>query len=108
MTALTQQISKLTERYQTTVPSAVRKRLKLNKGDQIRFGIAADGRVYIEPVRDEGGDPTITALLDSIEADIMAHPERVRVFGGTMHDRLKALVGDIDVDLEQPVSPDDE
>lgn len=108
MTAVTQHISKLTERYQTTVPSAVRKRLKLNKGDQIRFGIADDGRVYIEPVRDEGGDPAITAFLDSIEADLMAHPERIRIFGGAMHDRLKALVGDTDVDLEQPLYPDDE
>lgn len=57
MTAFTQHISKLTERYQRTVPSAVRKRLKLNKGDQIHFGIDAGGRVYIEPVCDEGGDP---------------------------------------------------
>lgn len=108
MTALTQHISKLTARFQTTVPSAVRNRLKLNKGDQIRYSIDADGRVYIEPVRDEGGDPAITAFLDSVEADIMAHPERIRVFGGAMHDRLKALVGDTDVDLEQPLSPDDE
>jgi antitoxin PrlF len=108
MTALTQHISKLTARFQTTVPSAVRNRLKLNKGDQIRYSINADGRVYIEPVRDEGGDPAITAFLDSVEADIMAHPERIRVFGGAMHDRLKALVGDTDVDLEQPLSPDDE
>lgn len=108
MTALTQHISKLTERYQTTVPSAVRKRLKLNKGDQIRFGIDAYGRVYIEPVRDEGGDLAITALLDSVEADIMAHPERICVFGGAMHNRLKALVGDTNVNLEQPLSPDDE
>jgi antitoxin PrlF len=50
----------------------------------------------------------ITALLESVEADIVAHPERIRIFGGAMHDRLKALVGDTNVDLEQPLSPDDE
>jgi antitoxin PrlF len=108
MAALAQDVSKLTDRFQTTVPSSVRKRLKLNKGDQIRYSIDTDGRVYIEPVRSEGGDPAIAAFLDFVEADIKAHPERIRVFSGAMHDRLKALVGDIDVDLDQPLSPDDE
>ena len=50
----------------------------------------------------------ITALLESVEADIVAHPERIRISGGAMHDRLKALVGDTNVDLELPLSPDDE
>ena len=108
MTALAQDVSKLTDRYQTTVPSVVRKRLKLGKGDQIRYCIEANGRVYIEPVRNEDGDLAIAAFLDFVEADIKTHPERIRVFSGAMHERLKALVGVIDIDLDQPLSPDDE
>ena len=108
MPALTQELSKLTERYQTTVPSGVRKQLKLGKGDQIRYCIEADGRVYIEPVRAGSEDPALGAFLDLVEADIKAHPERLQAFGGELHDRLKALVGDIDVDLDEPLSPDDE
>ncbi len=108
MNALVQELSKLTDRYQTTVPSGVRKQLKLGKGDQIRYCIEADGRVYIEPVRAESDDPALGAFLDLVEADIKAHPERLQAFGGELHDRLKALVGGIDVDLDEPLSPDDE
>lgn len=108
MTALAQDVSKLTDRYQTTVPSGVRKQLKLGKGDQIRYCTEPSGRVYIELVRAEEGDPALGAFLDFMEADIKAHPERLRAFDGALHDRLKALVGDVDVDLDEPLSPDDE
>ena len=37
MTALAKDVSKPTDRYQTTVPAGVRKQLKLGKGDQIRY-----------------------------------------------------------------------
>lgn len=108
MTALAHNVSKLTERYQTTIPSGVRKQLKLGKGDQIRYLTEPSGRVYIEQVRAEEGDPALGAFLDLVEADIKAHPERLRAFDGALHDRLKALVGDLDIDLDEPLSPDDE
>lgn len=108
MTALSQDISKLTDRYQTTVPSGVRKQLKLGKGDQIRYCTEPSGRVYIEPVHAGERDPALGAFLDFIETDVKAHPERLRAFDGALHDRLKALVGEIDVDLDEPLSPDDE
>lgn len=108
MAALILDVSKLTDRNQTTVPSGVRKQLKLGKGDRIRYCIEPSGRVYIEPVRDEDVDPALGAFLDFVEADIKVHPGRLRAFDGALHDRLKALVGDIDVDLGEPLSHDDE
>ena len=108
MTALIEELSKLTDRYQTTVPSGVRKQLKLSKGDQIRYRTEPSGRIYIEPVRISEDDPGLGAFLDFIEADIKAHPERIKAFSGGLHDRLKALVGDVAVDLDEPLSPDDE
>ncbi|ETX10993.1 regulator [Roseivivax halodurans JCM 10272] len=108
MTVLAQDVSTLTDRYQTTVPSSVRKQLKLGKGDQIRYCTEPSGRVYIEPARVEEDDPAIGAFLDFVEADIKAHPERLRAFDGALHDRLKALVGDVDVNLDDPLSPEDE
>ena len=108
MTVLVQEVSKLTDRYQTTVPSGVRKQLQLGKGDQIRYCTDPSGRVYIEPVRADERDPALGAFLDFVEADIKAHPERLRAFDGALHDRLKALVGDMDVDLDAPLSSDDE
>lgn len=108
MTALAQEVSKLTDRYQTTVPTGVRRQLKLRKGDQIRYCTEPSGRVYIEPLRDTNSDPALGAFLDFIEADIKAHPERLKAFDGALLERLKALVGDVEVDLDAALSPDDE
>lgn len=104
-----QETSKLTDRYQTTVPSGVRKQLNLGKGDRIRYCTDPDGRVYIEPMREEApGDPALGAFLDFLEADIRTHPERLEAVGGALHPRLASLVADVEVDLDEPLSPDDE
>ena len=108
MTALAQDVSKLTDRYQTTVPAGVRKQLNLGKGDQIRYCVEPSGRVYIEPVRSEGDDPALGAFLDFVEADIKARPDRIQAFDGALHNRLAALVADVDVDFDAPLSPDNE
>jgi len=108
MTTLAENVSKLTDRYQTTVPSGVRKQLQLDRGDHIRYLTEPNGRVYIEPMRAGEADPALGAFLDFVEADIMAHPGRIRTVGGVLHDRLRALVGDMDVDLDEPLSADDE
>lgn len=101
-------MSKLTDRYQTTVPSGVRKQLKLRKGDKIRYCTEPSGRVYIEAVREEEGDPALGAFLYFVEADIKTHPERLQAFEGALHDRLKALIGDVEVNLDEPLSSEDE
>lgn len=108
MTVLKHEISTLTDRYQTTVPAGVRKQLKLTKGDRLRYCVEADGRVYIEPVREETADPALGAFLDLLEADIRARPERLEAFDGALRDRLEALVGDVEVDLDAALSPEDE
>jgi antitoxin PrlF len=108
MSALAQDISKLTDRYQTTVPSGVRKQLKLGKGDQICYRTEANGRVYIEPLTTGDSDPALGAFLDFIEADVIARPDRLRAFNGPLHERLAYLVADVNVDLDEPLSPDDE
>jgi len=56
----------------------------------------------------EEGDPALDAFLDFIEADIKAHPERLQALNGGLHDRLKALVGNVDVNLDAPLSDEDE
>ncbi|MFZ3035441.1 MAG: type II toxin-antitoxin system PrlF family antitoxin [Parvibaculum sp.] len=108
MAALAQEVSTLTERYQTTVPSGVRKQLALKKGDRIRYSIEDNGRVYLEVDRGEDVDPAFGPFLDLLEADIKSHPARLQAFDGGLRDRLAALVGDIDVDLDAALSPDDE
>ncbi|MBE3031922.1 MAG: type II toxin-antitoxin system PrlF family antitoxin [Actinobacteria bacterium] len=43
----TQAVSKLTSKYQTTVPAAVREALCLEKGDALAFEIADSGAVTV-------------------------------------------------------------
>lgn len=107
MAARPDEVSRLTDRYQTTVPSGVRKQLRLRKGDQIRYRTDTTGRVYIEAVSDEA-DPALGAFLDLLERDLIAHPERLKPLSPNVLTRLDTLVGDIDVDLDAPLSPDDE
>ena len=108
MPVLAHDVSKLTDRYQTTVPSGVRKQFKLGKGDQIRYCTEASGRVYIESVRAGDADPALGAFLDFIEADVTVRPDRLQTFDGHLRDRLPVLVADVDVDLDEHLSPDDE
>jgi len=61
-----------------------------------------------EPVRSEVEDPALVLFLDFIEADIKAHPERLRMSAVASHDYLKALVGDVVINLDEPMSVDDE
>jgi antitoxin PrlF len=107
MAARPDEVSRLTDRYQTTVPSGVRKQLRLRKGDQIRYRTDTTGRVYIEAVSDEA-DPALGAFLDLLERDLIVHPERLKPLSPNVLTRLDTLVGDIDVDLDAPLSPDDE
>ena len=60
----------LTDKYQTTVPSAVRKALNLNKRDRIRFEIR-DGEVVLKRVG-TNEDPAVAAFLAFLEQDIAA------------------------------------
>lgn len=109
MPILATSVSKLTDRYQTTVPSGVRKQLQLKKGDQIHYCTEPNGRVYIEPVNPHGtNDPALGAFLDFIESDIKENPNHLQAFGGELLERLTSLVGDVDIDLDAPLSADDE
>ena len=66
----------VTSKGQVTLPSELRKRLRLRKGSRIRFTMPASGAVEIEPVRytiedlwrmaDEGGKPQAVLSLDAM------------------------------------------
>jgi len=103
-----QEVSKLTDRYQTTVPRGVRKQLNLRKGDQLCYRLDGDGRVYIEAAGQAEDDPALGAFLNLLETDIAAHPERLAAFDGGLRERMQALVGGSDVDLDAALSLDDE
>jgi antitoxin PrlF len=99
--------SSLTDRYQTTVPEPIRRALNLHKKDKVRYLLQADGSVIMMRAT-EAEDPAIGSFLAFLARDIEQHPERLQGFDEGLRERLQSLVGHIDVDLEAPLSPDDE
>ena len=109
MTALLEAESKLTDRYQTTVPEPVRRALKLGKRDRIHYTIRSDGEVVLTRARvSEDEDPAIGAFLDFLARDMADHPQRLQAVDTEFARRVQSLTADIDIDLDAPLSADDE
>lgn len=102
--------STLTDRYQTTVPETVRRALRLRKRDRIRYAIRPDGSVVLTRVADAAAstDPALDAFLGFLARDIAEHPARLQGLDAGLRDRLHSLVGAMRVDLDAPLSADDE
>jgi len=101
--------STLTDRYQTTVPETVRRALKLNKRDKIHYTVRPTGEVVITraaPREDE--DPALGPFLAFLARDITDHPERLQSLDTALVQRVQSLVAGVDVDLDAPLSADDE
>lgn len=101
--------STLTDRYQTTVPETVRRALKLGKRDKIHYTIRADGEVVLtRSAPAEGDDPLLGQFLGFLARDIAGHPERLQSVDAGLVQRIRSLVGAVEVDLEAPLPADDE
>lgn len=99
--------STLTDRYQTTVPEAVRRALHLGKRDRIRYAIEADGRVVLTRVESPVEDAALVAFLDFLTDDLVAHPERVSAIDQALLARLGELTEGVHVDLGAALPPDE-
>ena len=47
-------------------------------------------------------------FLDLLACDLAKHPERLQAVGAGLAQRIQALVGGVAVDLDAPLSADDE
>ncbi len=101
--------STLTDRYQTTVTETVRRALRLGKRDKIQYTIRPVGEVMMTRVdASEVHNPVLGQFLNFLADDIANHPERLKVIDPTLVQRIQSLTGGIDVDLDAPLSADDE
>jgi antitoxin PrlF len=101
--------STLTDRYQTTVPETVRRVLKLGKRDKIHYSILPDGAVVLSRVnRSTGDDPLLAQFLEFLADDMGNHPERLQSLHPTFVRHIQSMVASVEVDLEAPLSTDDE
>ena len=100
--------STLTDRYQTTVPDAVRKALQLNKREKIRYTIQSDGTVLLSRADQDEPDPALDSFLTFLANDIEQNPQRLKAVTPALVSRIQELVGDIDIDLDAPLDDADE
>lgn len=100
--------STLTDRYQTTVPDAVRKALHLNKRDKIRYTIQADGNVLLSRADLDEADPVLGSFLGFLANDIKYNPQHVKAVSPELVARIQNLVADVEVDLDAPLNDEDE
>ena len=101
--------STLTDRYQTTIPATVRQALKLDRRDKIQYSIKPTGEVVLSRVEiSEGDDPVLSQFLGFLASDMTRYPERMQAIDTEFADRLRSLVSEVDVNLDDALSADDE
>lgn len=104
MAAFLKEESTITAKGQTTVPKAVRQALDVDYGGRIAFFVDDARRVYVEKATEEVSDPVVDRFLTFLAHDMMKHPgSSVVPMPATLRDRMAALVGDIDVDLDSEI-----
>ena len=109
MSAALEVESTLTDRYQTTIPETVRRALHLGKRDKIHYSIRSNGEVVLTRVDiAEGDDPVLGQFLSFLANDMNQHPDRIQAMDVGLVQRLQALTQAIEIDLDTPLSADDE
>lgn len=99
----------VTERGQTTVPSAIRNMLRIGKRGTIVFRAMDDGTVVItRKAERQEDDPVLGRFLTFMEADMAAHPEHLHPIGAGFVERVSALVDGVAVDLAEPLADDED
>ncbi|MFO1465287.1 MAG: type II toxin-antitoxin system PrlF family antitoxin [Steroidobacteraceae bacterium] len=101
--------STLTDRYQTTVPNAVRRTLGLRKRDKIRYVVRPGGEVVLTRAKvAEKSDPVVEKFLAFLARDMESHPEQIRGINPALLRRARSLVKGVKIDLDAPLQPEDE
>ena len=100
--------STLTDRYQTTVPAPVRKALGLNKRDKISYTIEPDGKVVMSRAETKESDPILGKFLNFLARDMEKNPQHIQVISSDLANRIQTLVSEVEIDLDAPLSDEDE
>jgi antitoxin PrlF len=98
----------VTKRGQTTLPSAIRKVLKVTAAeDRIVYRVLKDGSVLLTK-KEAPGDPLIAAFLDFIADDARNNLGGLRPVTPEWLSGLQTLVEGVAIDLDATLSEDDE
>ena len=99
--------STLTDRYQTTVPNAVRRALGLGKRDRIRYIVQSNGSVILQRAK-QSDDPVLGSFLDFLARNIAEHPQHLRAIDTDLAKRIRSLTKGVKVELDAALDPADE
>lgn len=99
--------STLTDRYQTTVPKTVREALGLEKHDKIHYEVQPD-KVVISREPAQAEDPVLNQFLTFLENDIRERPQHIHAIDSELLRRIRSLTKGMDVDLNSPLTDEDE
>lgn len=94
--------SKVTSKYQTTLPSGLRKALGLNPGDEVGYIVQGDHAILVNAAADQQ-DPALGGFLDLLERDIRERPGRIEGIAPALVERVRALTDGHAVDLDEPI-----
>jgi len=107
-TSLFNSESKLTDRYQTTIPETVRKALHLHKRDKLRYSIQSNGDVLISRAEIQESDPVLGEFLNLLAGDLASNPNRLTALDSNLAGRVRNLVSGVEIDLNSSLSDEDE
>lgn len=106
MPAILEAEANLTTQNQITIPSSIRRAMKLEGGkSRLRFQLTEEGKVEIilaQPATEE--DAALGPFLDLLEGDFKSHPERIRPFPSGLLKKARSLVKGVKVDLDGPLT----
>lgn len=96
--------SKLSANGKTTLPKVVRDALGLSQGDKIRYLIRPEGEVILSRADSvSASDPVLEEFLRFLARDITKNPQKLEPLDVGFLDRIRALVADVEVDLNEPL-----
>lgn len=96
--------SRVTPRWQTTLPSGVRKALGLDAGGEIEYEIHGDKVViYKVTLAEQGEDPVVSSFLDFLERDMREHPENLAPVTRGLAARLRSLTEGVEVGRDERI-----
>ena|SRR5690348_12279524 len=95
--------SKVTARAQTTLPSAVRKVLGLETGEELGYIIEGNSVRLVNASILDHDDPALSAFLEFLARDLQENPERVTAFPPSLLKRAMAVATGVETDHESEI-----
>ncbi|MFK3976466.1 type II toxin-antitoxin system PrlF family antitoxin [Shewanella vesiculosa] len=100
--------SKLTDRFQTTVPSLVRQVLHLGKKDTIKYTIQKNGNVLMSRAVSTDEDPILESFLYFLSNDMQQHNDKLQLLTANICHSVEILVKDVEIDIDTSLLEEDE